>query len=100
MRVEDRSGDSTLLVFPTGKHAKVPRSVFDGRTKLPKHVMSTNKMIETLEAALADLASTNCTFWACEGPARPRHMVTCTRCWGMRELQKLLRHLYARKRDE
>lgn len=88
------------LVFPTGESLKVPESDFDGRTKLPKKAMSTNKMIESLECALENFSRTSCTFWACKGPARPLHMITCTRCWGMRELQKVLRHLYARKRDE
>lgn len=26
-----------------------------------------------------------CPFWACEGPQRPQHMITCCKCWAIRE---------------
>lgn len=67
---------------------------------LPKRPMSLAKTIELLEQALDNLEDTACTFWACDGPQHPRHMITCTRCWGIRDLQRALRHLRARNQEE
>jgi hypothetical protein len=34
-----------------------------------------------------------CVFWACEGPQRPLHMITCTKCWAVRIALDHLRSL-------
>ena len=52
-----------------------------------------SKMIERLEGALADLARTPCSFWACEGPEHPKSMVTCTKCWAMRDIAAVKKRL-------
>jgi len=65
--------------------------------KIPKRPLSLNGMIEEAENALANMERSACTFWACEGPARPRHMITCTRCWAIRGIQRLIRHLKSMK---
>ena len=43
-------------------------------------------MIKLLDEALEDLSKATCSFWACEGPQRPQHMVTCNKCWAMRNV--------------
>lgn len=45
--------------------------------------------LKRLKGAIADLCDTPCCFWACEGPNRPRSMMTCTRCWNLRMLQSI-----------
>lgn len=64
----------------------------------PKRPMSIAATTRLLEGVLESMQSVDCTFWACEGPQRPRHMVTCSRCWAVRDLQRALRHLRARMR--
>ena len=49
-----------------------------------------------LAFALDKLAGANCTFWACEGPSRPRSMCTCNKCWAMREIATVKASLEAR----
>lgn len=51
-----------------------------GRSKLSR------KDIQQLDSALEMLSDTPCSFWACEGPSKPRHMKTCGKCWAMREI--------------
>lgn len=40
--------------------------------------------IQYLDEALEFLSGTPCSFWACKGPGKPRHMVTCSKCHAMR----------------
>lgn len=49
-----------------------------------------------LEDALQDLAASPCGFWACEGPRKPRWMVTCRKCWATREIAAVKASLDAR----
>jgi hypothetical protein len=49
-----------------------------------------------LRTALADLERSPCTFWACDGPNRPRSMVTCSHCWGLRHVATVLTSLERR----
>ena len=42
--------------------------------------------IQHLDATLELLSGTPCSFWACRGPQRPEHMITCSKCWAMREI--------------
>lgn len=72
----------------------------DTRQKLPTRPLKISKIIELLENSLTTLEDTNCTFWACQGPRRPRHMITCSRCWGIRDLQRSIRHLKAHALQE
>lgn len=48
-----------------------------------------SQLIKLLAEALLDLESCACVFWACEGPNRPRHMVTCRRCQAVRAVAKV-----------
>lgn len=58
---------------------------------------SSDRALATLLAsALDNLAAANCTFWACEGPSRPRDMCTCQKCWAMREIATVKASLEAR----
>lgn len=49
-------------------------------------LMSARGMIRKLDEALEQLSDCECCFWACEGPKRPRHMVTCWKCHAMRQI--------------
>jgi len=69
----DRTGEVT----PSG--SDIP--VFRGRKG-----MSRRMMVAELDDALDGLAHTPCSFWACEGPNRPRHMCTCCKCYAMRSV--------------
>ncbi len=87
-----------MTILRTGHTA--PEHSVAVKRRLPKRPMSIAKMIERLESALANMERSSCTFWACEGPSRPRHMITCTRCWAVRDIQLVLRHLRALKSKE
>jgi hypothetical protein len=50
-------------------------------------------MIQQLGEALESLSETPCSFWACEGPTRPRYMTTCNKCWTMRQIAGVKRTL-------
>ena len=58
-------------------------------TMRPRKDMSASEIIKQLAEALEELADTPCCFWACEGPRRPRNMVTCRKCWVMHDLARL-----------
>lgn len=58
-------------------------------TMRPRKDMSAADIVKQLTEALEELAETPCAFWACEGPRRPRGMVTCCKCWVMRDLARL-----------
>jgi hypothetical protein len=55
------------------------------------------EMIKLLADALESLADASCSFWACDGPKKPRNMVTCTKCWAMRNIATVKATLEARK---
>lgn len=57
---------------------------------------SDNQLIQLLEDALENLSSSSCCFWACEGPTRPKHMITCKKCWAMRDVATVIASLKAR----
>ena len=42
--------------------------------------------IARIDKILEQLSLIPCSFWACEGPTRPRFMLTCTKCWMVRDL--------------
>ena len=52
-----------------------------------------SKMTERLGNALTVLARTPCSFWACEGPEHPKSMMTCTKCWAMRDIAAVKKRL-------
>jgi hypothetical protein len=56
--------------------------------------MSNKRIAKLLKDALDSMENGGaCTFWACKGPQYPRHMVTCSRCWAVRDIQRAIRHL-------
>jgi hypothetical protein len=57
---------------------------------------SDRALARLLGEALADLAESHCTFWACAGPRRPRPMATCSKCWAMRQIATVMATLNAR----
>jgi hypothetical protein len=57
------------------------------------------KLSKMLRNALSLLADADCTFWACNGPSKPEDMITCTHCWGLREIATVLETLKARQRQ-
>lgn len=58
--------------------------------------MSDAAMVRRLEGALETMAGAPCTFWACEGPKRPKHMLTCSQCWAIRDVAVVLAALRRR----
>lgn len=42
--------------------------------------------IQHLDEDLELLSGVYCTFWACRGPNKPQHMITCSKCYAMREI--------------
>ncbi len=62
----------------------------------PRKKASLKQLITSLEKSLEELAEVECTFWACKGPTRPRHMVTCNKCWAMREIAAVIASLKLR----
>jgi hypothetical protein len=57
---------------------------------------SDRQLVKLLAAALDNLSRTPCTFWACNGPSKPRHMCTCIKCWSMRDIATVATSLQAR----
>lgn len=47
-------------------------------------------MAQRLEDALQGMEGGPCTFWACNGPSRPRFMITCSHCWAIRHVAVVL----------
>lgn len=45
-------------------------------------------LLRLLKQTLDTLARTPCTFWACEGPENPVHMITCSNCWLEYDIRK------------
>lgn len=79
---------------PTNNGNVVPRfSTVVTNDRVPKRRLPDRELARRVENALEALEDTPCTFWACDGPNKPRHMVTCTRCWAVRDLRLVLRHL-------
>ena len=76
-----RAKDTTGSAVP--EQSRIPK-MRGGRKKV-----STNQLIKELNSALEYLADTPCSFWACDGPQRPRLMCTCSKCWAMREVAKV-----------
>jgi hypothetical protein len=55
------------------------------------------EMVKLLESAMDGLSSAICSFWACNGPRRPKHMCTCSKCYAMREIGTVIATLKARE---
>lgn len=58
------------------------------------------QLLKLLDSALENISHANCTFWACEGPSRPRPMCTCNKCWSMREIATVRATLAERAKAE
>lgn len=82
-RPKDRTGN------PVNEGTDIP--VFKGAKKSLRQIL---KLIDIALEALATEVS--CTFWACDGPKRPRDMCTCTKCYAVRDLA-IARAALARK---
>ena len=47
------------------------------------------QLIKELDGAQEDLSETPCSFWACNGPRRPKPMCMCCKCAAMRTIGKV-----------
>lgn len=71
-------------------------------TDIPKMRARTGKrgtdrrLTALLREALEDLSSSDCGFWACEGPNRPIGMMMCRKCAAMRMVATVAESLKAR----
>lgn len=70
------------------------------RLTLKGSLMSDRALAKRLVEGLANMERTHCTFWACDGPHKPRHMITCTRCWAIRDINVVLAALERRVRTK
>lgn len=61
--------------------------------------LTDRKVVERMQMALDGFARSPCTFWACEGPHRPKHMITCSHCWAVRDLSVALAAMERRIRE-
>jgi len=52
-----------------------------------------NKNVILLENALNLLERTDCSFGMCEGPNKPKDMITCTKCTAMIYISEVLENL-------
>lgn len=55
--------------------------------------LSKRRIIALLQESLKELCNTPCCFWACAGPNRPQNMITCSRCWALRDLASAIASL-------
>lgn len=55
-----------------------------------------SELLKLLADAQEHLARTPCAFWACEGPQRMQHMITCIKCSAMRNIGTVQASLMAR----
>lgn len=83
------------ISFPSPRSTDRTGNFVNEAVNLPKmrgrKSASPKWLIRQLSEALDDLADTPCCFWACEGPTRPRYMVTCRRCWAIRQIANVKR---------
>lgn len=70
-----RSGND----FPLPEGSSIPK--MRGRKLLEIKIE-----IQHLDEALKFLSGIPCSFWACRGPDKPRGMITCSKCYAMREI--------------
>lgn len=56
----------------------------------PRKCFNPRVEAKRLREAIEGIAETDCCFWACRGPNYPRTMVTCSRCWNLRDLTAVL----------
>lgn len=77
--------------FPLPEGSNIPK--MRGRKDL-----TINIEIQHLNEALEFLSGIPCSFWACRGPTKPQHMVTCSKCHAMREIASV-RSTLARQSD-
>lgn len=77
------------LALPMGSDIPVMR---------PRMNMTVTQAISELDEVLRELADMPCSFWACDGPSRPRGMVTCNKCWAMRKVARLRATMAAKSR--
>ena len=90
------------ISFKTGPHRNgigLPLPMgSDIPTMRPRMDMTVTEIVTELDKALEELSETPCSFWACEGPRRPRAMVTCRKCWTMRSLARIRATMAAKQR--
>ena len=68
----------------------------DIHTKVLRKPMSLRRMLDRLIAVQDHLNRESCTFFACCGPHRVRHMITCSNCYAKRDIALAIKHLRLR----
>ena len=81
---------SEVISFETGPHRDgngMPLHAGGGIPRMrPRTGITDQQIIQELKDCVDELLTTECCFWACDGPDKPRSMVTCRRCWEIRRL--------------
>ena len=80
----DRTGN------PVAEGSAIPK-------KRGRKNMTDKEMVEELDGVMETLSQCPCSFWACDGPKKPRWMQTCNKCWAMVSLAKVIASLKIRK---
>jgi hypothetical protein len=82
---------------PTSNGRPVPEGSDIPRMRARTGKRGSNKVLMALlDEAQEDLGRTPCAFWACEGPKRMVHMVTCIKCSAMRNIATVRASLQVR----
>jgi len=56
------------------------------------------QLVSKLTEVYETLDKMDCTFWGCRGPQKLEKMITCSKCWSMREIAKTIKSLQIRGR--
>jgi len=65
--------------FPLPTNSSTPK--MRGRKNIDLRVE-----IKHIDSVIELLSDVPCNFWACKGPSYPRNMITCSKCYAIREL--------------
>lgn len=87
---KQQESNTTIISFQAGPPISGNGFPLPEGSDIPKmrgrKLLKTKTEIQHLDEALELLSKTICSFWACKGPSKPRNMITCSKCYAMREI--------------
>ena len=82
--------DTQIISFKTGPSQSGNGFLLPEGSNIPKmrgrNTLRLSVEIQHLDEALELLSGVSCSFWACRGATKPKHMLTCSKCYAMREV--------------